>query len=174
MKQFIVNRHTTPNTPTLEQVPTEKIPVYDNLTDAEADLANLAAGQIIATTDQGASELLDTVDTVEAANMHPVTSNAVASKLALTYGATIAIGQAYTPPANANAIIVNIYTGDVYWNTTAIIHKSVLSHKGIYLRYGDKDLAAPIHIKSNGDIEIETPAKGSSTYPNATADIYIL
>ena len=42
MKQFIVDRHTTPNTPTLEQVPTEKIPVYEDMDAAAADLANLA------------------------------------------------------------------------------------------------------------------------------------
>lgn len=77
MKQFIVDRHTAPSTPTLEQVPTERIPTYESLADAEADLTNLAAGQIIATTDEGASELLTTVDAVEAGNIRPVTSNAV-------------------------------------------------------------------------------------------------
>ena len=78
MKQFIVDRHTAPLTPTLEQVPTEKIPTYESLTDAESDLTNLNEGQIIATLDDGADELLKTVDTVEDNNMHPVTSNAVA------------------------------------------------------------------------------------------------
>lgn len=53
MKQFIVDRHTTPNTPTLEQVPTEKVPIYETLAAAESDLANLDAGQIIATPDTG-------------------------------------------------------------------------------------------------------------------------
>jgi hypothetical protein len=53
MKQFIVDRHTTPNTPTLEQVPTDKIPIYDTLSDAESDLSNLSVGQIIATSDTG-------------------------------------------------------------------------------------------------------------------------
>ena len=51
MKQFIANRHTTPGTPALEQVPTEKIPIYDTKADAEADLANLAEGQIVGTKD---------------------------------------------------------------------------------------------------------------------------
>jgi len=76
MKQFIVDRHTTPNTPTLEQVPTEKIPVYNDLDAAAADLANLAEGQIVATKDTG-SELSAPVDTVQSGNMHAVTSNAV-------------------------------------------------------------------------------------------------
>ena len=49
MKQLIVDRHTTPGTPTLEEVPTEKVPVYDSVSDAEADFANLEVGQIVAT-----------------------------------------------------------------------------------------------------------------------------
>ena len=77
MKQFIVDRHTTPNTPTLEQVPTEKIPVYEDMAAAAADLANLAENQIIATHDTG-SELSAPVDVVQSGNMHAVTSNAVA------------------------------------------------------------------------------------------------
>ena len=79
MKQFIVDRHTTPNTPTLEQVPTEKIPVYEDMDAAATDLANLAENQIIATHDTG-SELSAPVDTVQSGNMHAVTSNAVANK----------------------------------------------------------------------------------------------
>lgn len=80
MKQFIVDRHTTPNTPTLEQVPTDKIPVYDSIDDATADLANLAENQIVATKDTG-SELSAPVDVVQSGNMHGVTSNAVADSL---------------------------------------------------------------------------------------------
>ena len=85
MKQFIVDRHTTPNTPTLEQVPTEKVPIYETLAAAESDLANLDAGQIIATPDTG-NELLNVTDTVQAGNMHAVTSNAVSE--ALSYSTT--------------------------------------------------------------------------------------
>ena len=77
MKQFIVDRHTTPNTPTLEQVPTEKIPIYENRADLDTDLANLAEGQIVATKDTGA-ELSQPVDVVQSGNLHAVTSNAVA------------------------------------------------------------------------------------------------
>jgi hypothetical protein len=80
MKQYIVDRHTTPNTPKLEQVPTEKIPIYDDLDAAAADLANLAENQIIATHDTG-SELSAPTDTVQSGNMHAVTSNAVAESL---------------------------------------------------------------------------------------------
>jgi hypothetical protein len=80
MKQFIVDRHTTPNTPTLEQVPTEKIPIYENRAAVEADLANLSVGQIVATADSG-DELAHPVDVVEEDNLHAVTSNAVAESL---------------------------------------------------------------------------------------------
>ena len=79
MKQFIVDRHTTPSTPALKQVPTEKIPIYATDADAEADLANLAEGQIIATLDTG-DELSNPVDAVESGNLHAVTSNAVAGR----------------------------------------------------------------------------------------------
>ena len=77
MKQFIVDRHTTPSTPSMDEVPNEKIPIYDNLADAEADLANLEEGQIVATPDTG-DELSQPVDEVESGNLHAVTSNAVA------------------------------------------------------------------------------------------------
>lgn len=80
MKQFIVDRHTTPNTPTLEQVPTEKIPIYENRAAVTADLANLSVGQIVATKDTG-DELAQPVDVVEEGNLHAVTSNAVAESL---------------------------------------------------------------------------------------------
>ena len=55
MKQFILDRHTTPGTPVMDQVPTEKIPVYDTDADVDADLANLEVGQIVATKDLGLS-----------------------------------------------------------------------------------------------------------------------
>ena len=77
MKQFILDRHTAPGTPSLEQVPTEKIPVYETKTAAENDLSNLEVGQIIATKDEG-NELSNPVDVVQDGNMHAITSNAVA------------------------------------------------------------------------------------------------
>ena len=55
MKQYILDRHTTPGTPVMDQVPTEKIPVYDDQAAVEADLANLAVGQIGTTKDVGIS-----------------------------------------------------------------------------------------------------------------------
>ena len=55
----------------------EKIPVYNTMADAEADIANLSDGQIIATKDEG-NEYAKPVDVVEIGNLHAVTSNAVA------------------------------------------------------------------------------------------------
>lgn len=62
---------------TIEPIENNKIPVYDTITDAEADLTNLTVNQIIATKDEG-SEVSSPVDVVEDGNMHAVTSNAVA------------------------------------------------------------------------------------------------
>jgi hypothetical protein len=70
----------TGNQQTLSEIESDKIPVYDSVADAEADLANLADGQIGATADTG-SELSAPTDTVQSGNMHAVTSNAVAQKV---------------------------------------------------------------------------------------------
>lgn len=78
MKTFTTSG--TGNQQTLSPIETDKIPVYDSVTDAEADLANLAENQIIATHDTG-SELSAPVDVVQSGNMHAVSSNAVAESL---------------------------------------------------------------------------------------------
>lgn len=75
MKTFATNG--TGSQQTLTELDSEKIPVYEDLADAESDLANLAENQIIATHDTG-SELSAPVDVVQSGNMHAVTSNAVA------------------------------------------------------------------------------------------------
>ena len=53
-----------------------EIPLYETKAAAEADIANLTDGQIIATKDEG-NEFAKPVDVVESGNMHAVTSNAV-------------------------------------------------------------------------------------------------
>ena len=55
-----------------------EIPLYESKEAAEADIANLSEGQIIATKDEG-NENAKPVDVVESGNMHTVTSNAVAT-----------------------------------------------------------------------------------------------
>ena len=65
---------------TLEKIENNKIPVYETKAAAEADIANLTDGQIIATKDEG-NENAKPVDVVESGNLHAVTSNAVAKSL---------------------------------------------------------------------------------------------
>ena len=65
---------------TLSEIESDKMTIYNTMADAEADLANLEEGQIVATKDTG-SELSQPVDVVESGNMHAVTSNAVADCL---------------------------------------------------------------------------------------------
>jgi hypothetical protein len=74
MKSYVANG--TGSQQTLTESQDNKIPVYDTLEDAEADIDNLEEGQIVATKDEG-SELSAPVDTVQSGNMHAVTSNAV-------------------------------------------------------------------------------------------------
>lgn len=69
----------TGNQQTLSEIESDKIPIYDSITDAEADLSNLTEGQIGATKDEG-SELSAPVDVVESGNLHAVSSNAVAEQ----------------------------------------------------------------------------------------------
>ena len=69
----------------------EKIPVYETKTAAEADLANLEVGQIIATKDEG-NELSNPVDVVQDGNMHAVTSNAVADYVDIKIGSIVRSG----------------------------------------------------------------------------------
>ena len=61
---------------TLEKIENNKIPIYETKAAAEADIANLTDGQIIATKDEG-NENAKPVDVVEKGNLHAVTSNAV-------------------------------------------------------------------------------------------------
>lgn len=51
MKQYIVDRHTTPSTPALDEVPNEKIRVFKNEATIDAALPNLDEDEIVATED---------------------------------------------------------------------------------------------------------------------------
>lgn len=57
MQSFILDRHTDPSNPTLKVTQTDKIPIYDTLTDAENDLSNLEEGQLIGTKDEALKEI---------------------------------------------------------------------------------------------------------------------
>jgi hypothetical protein len=78
MKQYVT--HGTGSAQTLSEVQNTNVVVYDTKADAEADLTNLAEGQIVATKDTG-DELAQPVNEVTLNNLHSVTSNAVAQAL---------------------------------------------------------------------------------------------
>ena len=80
MKSYVTSG--TGSQQTLTGSQDEKVAVYQTLADAEADLANLEAGQIVATPDTG-DEYAQPVDVIQAGNMHAVTSNAVATSNAM-------------------------------------------------------------------------------------------
>ena len=84
---------------TTEPIENNKIPVYETKAAAEADIANLSDGQIIATKDEG-NENAKPVDVVEKGNMHAVTSNAVAiatgSKIGFLSGKSTDIIEAFS------------------------------------------------------------------------------
>jgi hypothetical protein len=102
MKSYVTEG--TGSQQTLTDSQNNKIPIYDSKADAEADLANLEEGQIVATKDTG-DELAQPVDVVEEGNLHAVTSNAVAEYTgqlikwaAISIGSyTVGAGQAISP-----------------------------------------------------------------------------
>lgn len=166
MKQFIVDRHTTPNTPTLEQVPTEKIPVYEDMAAAVADLANLAENQIIATHDTG-SELSAPVDTVQSGNMHAVTSNAVAGIVngeSETIDGVIISKKGKIVEIRCYGVTVNALTSitlaEKYRPSSSVTN-------AIYVRYDNKAYLGFIGITSNGAINITYVASYSADNINA-------
>lgn len=49
MQSFILDRHTDPNNPVMKVTQDDKVPIYDSKADAEADIANIEEGAIVAT-----------------------------------------------------------------------------------------------------------------------------
>lgn len=129
---------------TLSELETDKMPLYNSLADAEADLANLEEGQIVATKDTG-DELAQPVDTVQAGNLHAVTSNAVAVRLC-----TIS-----TPPINSNYIL---WAREIYNPITKVVTILARFKDGTSPILG-QDLIFPIHKGDN------------NFYPNADVKI---
>ena len=84
MKQFIADRSGL--NPTLEEVPNEKVKVYDSKTDMDTDISNIAEGEIVATKAGESEGVVEVVDEVTDGVMNPVTSNAVAD--CLSYSTT--------------------------------------------------------------------------------------
>ena len=98
---------------TLNDSQTEKVVVYDTINDAEADLANLAEGQIIATKDEDFEGNAVPVNEVAVNNMHSVTSNAVAEAIANIFSANIDNSKFSMPAINQEAVTAD-YTGFYY------------------------------------------------------------
>lgn len=82
MKTFSTNG--TGSQQTLSEIESDKMPIYNTMADAEADLANLEEGQLVGIEDTG-DELAQPVDVVEEDNLHAVTSNAVANAIKKEY-----------------------------------------------------------------------------------------
>ena len=99
----------------LSEIESERIPVYQTVADAEADLANLEEGQIVMTPDEGAEELLHPVDVVEKDNTHAVQSGAVYKSQQPDWSNAQAISTAdlyagYEIPANG--LVVGSFCGN--------------------------------------------------------------
>lgn len=142
-KQFIVDRHTTPGTPALDPVAIPKIPIYDSKADAEADLANLEEGQIVATKDTG-DELAQPVNVVEKDNLHAVTSNAVAdifsadidnTKFALSTTEKVEVTAQYTGLLYVTIRQQNTSGSSIFENGTELISNDNYSDGSYYRNF---------------------------------------
>ena len=116
MKTFSTNG--TGSQQTLSEIESDKMPIYNTMADAEADLANLKEGQLVGIEDTG-DELAQPVDTVQAGNLHAVTSNAVflasspnyANKQLIFDGLTEYENSGYVAPDNGFLIASGCGTG---------------------------------------------------------------
>lgn len=103
---------------TLSELETDKLPLYNTLADAEADLANLEENQIVATKDTG-DELAQPVNVVQAGNLHAVTSNAVAEMFSAPLSDDFEISFS-NQTANCTGIL---YVNIIKQNTSSVIIK---------------------------------------------------
>ena len=120
---------------TLDAIQNEKVPVYNTRADAEADMANIEEGGIVATKDTGATEKV--VDVVEDGNMNPVTSNGVfdyvQTKLNFKRGSGSTLADAFDDagiPKDSNDIygICN-YIVENLIKTSAVADNSITLHQ---------------------------------------------
>lgn len=119
---------------TTEPIENNKIPIYETKAAAEADIANLTDGQIIATKDEG-NENAKPVDVVEKGNLHAVTSNAVADSLC-----TIS-----TPPFDSSYIL---WAREIYNPITKVVTIFARVREGTSPILG-QDIVFPIHKGDN-------------------------
>lgn len=125
----------------------EKVAVYQTLADAEADLANLEAGQIVATPDTG-DENAQPVDAVTDGDMHAVTSNAVFDTYAvISASSTVITGK----PISQRSVIKIMFTSAISGSNTTTAMS--ISYNGT---------SYPVKIGKNGSLANFTASEISS------------
>lgn len=152
---------------TLSPIETDKIPVYDSVTDAEADLANLEEGQLLTTKDTG-SELSAPVDVVQSGNLHAVTSNAVAEAISLkaiesAFNVQDSDTKNLTLPSNYQFLVIVACTP--YYAFTDIIPKDYITSNGKYVSYHSDPSGTQVfeyEINSSGRVSIARIIQNSS------------
>lgn len=123
---------------TLTPSQNEKVAIYDTIADAEADLANLEAGQIVATPDTG-DENAQPVDSVTDGDMHAVTSNAVFDTYAvITASSTTLTGK---PPISQDSVIKIMFTSAISGSNTTT---------GMSISYNGTSY--PVKVGKNGSL----------------------
>lgn len=136
MKSYVTSG--TGSQQTLTGSQDEKVAIYQTLADAEADLANLEAGQIVATPDTG-DENAQPVDVIQAGNMHAVTSNAVFDTYAvITASSTTLTGK---PPISQDSVIKIMFTSVISGSNTTT---------GMSISYNGTSY--PVKVGKNGSL----------------------
>lgn len=152
----------TGNQQTLSEIESDKMPIYDSMADAEADLDYLTEGQIVATKDTGV-ELSNPVDAVESGNLHAVTSNAVHKVLFPDYvSGNILTEQipssGYTVPVDCwcNFLLIANTAGERRLNIDGVIVGNVDDSSNIYVFTFSGFIKAGSLIKRNDNSVINT------------------
>lgn len=145
MKSYVTSG--TGSQQTLTGSQDEKVAVYQTLADAEADLANLEAGQIVATPDTG-DENAQPVDAVTDGDMHAVTSNAVFDTYAvISASSTVITGK----PISQRSVIKIMFTSAISGSDTTTAMS--ISYNGT---------SYPVKVGKNGSLANFTASEISS------------
>lgn len=163
MKTFSTNG--TGSQQTLSEIESDKMPIYNTMADAEADLANLEEGQLVGIEDTG-DELAQPVDTVQAGNLHAVTSNAVAE--ALSYSTEeVNTGKKWIDGRTIyrKVLTATLQTDEQVLNLTVSLQiQSLVSVKGL-LSKGNIDFVIPYcFIDGSTVFQIYTYCQGSNLF----------
>lgn len=134
MKSYVTSG--TGSQQTLTGSQDEKVAIYQTLADAEADLANLEAGQIVATPDTG-DENAQPVDVIQAGNMHAVTSNAVADKINSLDVASVGGSGKYISAISETDGKINATASDLVIPITSSVDLNTMVQVGTYATASD-------------------------------------